>query len=294
MNYQWYPGHMTKAKRMMQENIKLIDLVIELVDAREPLASRNPDIDELGKNKARMILLNKADLADTRRNKEWMQYFEKQGLHVVELNSRTGNGIKSIQGVVQEACKEKIERDRKRGILNRPVRAMVVGIPNVGKSTFINAFAGKACTKTGNKPGVTKGKQWIRLNKGLELLDTPGILWPKFEDQQVGLKLALIGSMNDEVLHMDELAYELIAFLRKEYAGALTKRYGIEEAGSETEILEQICMEKRCLKKGEEADVMKGAGMLLDDFRSGRLGRITLEFPVELQTESSAETQIEA
>ena len=173
MNYQWYPGHMTKAKRQMQEDLKLIDLIIELVDARVPVSSRNPDIDELGKNKARLILLNKADLADERYNQKWMEYFKEQGYYVVKINSRSGAGLKGIQAVVQEACREKIERDRKRGILNRPVRAMVVGIPNVGKSTFINAYAGKACTKTGNKPGVTKGKQWIRLNKSLELLDTP-------------------------------------------------------------------------------------------------------------------------
>ena len=169
MNYQWYPGHMTKAKRMMEENIKLIDLLIELVDARIPISSRNPDIDALGKNKSRMVLLNKSDLASEKENEAWMNYFEAQGLHAVKVNSKTGAGVKSIQAVVKEACKEKIERDRKRGILNRPIRAMVVGIPNVGKSTFINSFAGKACAKTGNKPGVTKGKQWIKLNKNLEL-----------------------------------------------------------------------------------------------------------------------------
>ena len=166
-----------RSKRMMQENIKLIDLVIELVDARVPMSSRNPDIDELGKNKARLILLNKADLADEKQTEEWIGYFRGKGYSAVKVNSRKGGGIKSIQGVIQEACKEKTERDRKRGILNRPVRAMVVGIPNVGKSTFINALAGKACAKTGNKPGVTKGKQWIRLNKNVELLDTPGILY---------------------------------------------------------------------------------------------------------------------
>ena len=183
MNYQWYPGHMTKAIRMMQENIKLIDLVIELVDARIPLSSRNPDIDRLAAGKFRIVLLNKSDLADPACNRQWVQYFEQQQIHVLEVNSRAGSGVKAIQGLVQEACKEKIERDRRRGIVNRPVRAMVVGIPNVGKSTFINSFAGKACTKTGNKPGVTKGKQWIRLNNSLELLDTPGILFPKFDDQ---------------------------------------------------------------------------------------------------------------
>ena len=197
---------------MMQEDIKLIDLVIELVDARVPLSSRNPDIDELGKNKSRIILLNKSDLADSRKNKLWRDYFSKKGFYVLEMNAKTGAGMKSIQGVVQEACKEKIERDRKRGILNRPVRAMVVGIPNVGKSTFINSFAGRACAKTGNKPGVTKGKQWIRLNKSIELLDTPGILWPKFEDQTVGLHLAMIGSINDEIIHLDELLFYPVIF----------------------------------------------------------------------------------
>ena len=176
MNYQWYPGHMTKARRMMQEDMKLIDLVIELTDARVPAGSRNPDIDELGKNKARLILLNKSDLADQEVTKRWMAYFQENGCMAVQVDSRNGSGMKAIQNAISEACREKIERDRKRGILNRPVRAMVVGIPNVGKSTFINSFAGKACAKTGNKPGVTKGKQWIRLNKNVELLDTPGIL----------------------------------------------------------------------------------------------------------------------
>ena len=287
-NYQWYPGHMTKAKRMMQEDIKLIDLIIELVDARIPQSSRNPDIDELGKNKARIILLNKSDLADSQKNKQWMTYFNNKGLHVVEVNSKSGAGLKSIQGVVQEACKEKIERDRKRGILNRPVRAMVVGIPNVGKSTFINSFAGRACTKTGNKPGVTKGKQWIRLNKSLELLDTPGILWPKFEDQQVGLRLAMIGSINDEIIHLDGLAYDLIHFLTKEYTGLLKNRYQISsvEGKDDYEILKEICFSRKCFLKGEEPDIMKAASIVVEDFRNGRLGRITLELPLFDPTDS--------
>ncbi len=282
-NYQWYPGHMTKAKRMMQEDIKLIDLVIELVDARVPLSSRNPDIDELGKNKSRIILLNKSDLADIRKNKIWMEYFTKKGFHVLEINSKTGSGVKSIQGVVQEACKEKIERDRKRGILNRPVRAMVVGIPNVGKSTFINTFAGRACTRTGNKPGVTKGKQWIRLNKGLELLDTPGILWPKFEDQAVGLHLAMIGSINDEIVHLDELAYDLINFLREEYPGLLEKRYDIEipDGQDAYDTIKAVCISRKCYLKGGELDIMKASSMIVDDFRNGKIGKITLEIPGE-------------
>ena len=287
MNIQWYPGHMTKARRMMQENIKLIDLIIELVDARAPLSSRNPDIDELGKGKARLILLNKADLASERANDAWAAYFREKGCFVVKLDSRSKGGMKEVQAVIQDACKEKTERDRKRGILNRPVRAMVVGIPNVGKSTFINSFAGRACAKTGNKPGVTKGAQWIRLNKQVELLDTPGILWPKFDDQQVGLRLAMLGSVNDEILNLEELAVELGAFLLERFPETLTARYGIsisEETGKEA-VLSGIADARGCLMKGGEPDLKKAASFLLDDFRSGRLGRITLEFPEKNQGE---------
>ncbi len=283
INIQWYPGHMTKAKRMMQENIKLIDLVIELVDARVPMSSRNPEIDELGKNKARLILLNKSDLAEEKQNDAWVAYFKEKGFLVVKVNSKKGGGIKSIQGVIQEACKEKMERDRKRGILNRPVRAMVVGIPNVGKSTFINSLAGKACTKTGNKPGVTKGKQWIRLNKNVELLDTPGILWPKFEDQAVGLRLAFIGSIKDEILNAEELAAELIKFLKKNYTGVLAEKYNIEEDCDVYQCLSNIAESRHCLLRGNELDTVKAAMLMIDDFRSGRLGRITLEFPADYE-----------
>ena len=275
MIVQWYPGHMTKAKRMMQENIKLIDLMIELVDARIPLSSRNPDIDELATNKSRIILLNKSDLADPYFNKQWTAYFNEKGAHVLEINSKSGAGIKSIQGLVQEACKEKIERDRKRGIVNRPVRAMVVGIPNVGKSTFINSFAGKTCTKTGNKPGVTKGKQWIKLNKNLELLDTPGILWPKFDDQEVGRHLAFIGSMNDEIIVMEELAFDLIKELLVLYPKTLTERYSLTETTEPVEVLNQIAENRKCYAKGEELDLLKASNLLVDDFRSGKYGRIT-------------------
>lgn len=277
MNYQWYPGHMTKAKRMMQENIKLIDLIIEVVDARIPMSSRNPDIDELGKNKARLILLNKADLADERQNERWSQFFTEKGFYVVKANSKSGAGIRGILPVILEACKEKIERDRRRGIKNRPVRAMVVGIPNVGKSTFINSFAGKACTKTGNKPGVTKGKQWIRINKSVELLDTPGILWPKFEDQSVGAKLAMVGSIRDEILNIEELSLELLGYLHAYYEGILAKRYEIEESEDRLAMLEGIAKSRNCLQKGSELDYGKAANILLEEFRSAKIGRITLE-----------------
>ena len=279
MNIQWYPGHMTKAVRQMQEDLKLIDLIIELVDARVPLSSRNPNIDDLGKNKARLVLFNKSDLADERCNLLWQEYFQEKGIHVLKVNARSGAGLKSIQGVVQEACREKIERDRKRGILNRPIRAMVVGIPNVGKSTFINSYAGRACTKTGNKPGVTKGKQWIRLNKNLELLDTPGILWPKFEDQQVGIKLSLIGSIKDEILNLDELALELLKRLHTDYPGILAERYGIEESEDGLKMLEAVAKARNCLLKGRELDYGKAARLLLEEFRNGKIGRITLERP---------------
>lgn len=285
MNVQWYPGHMTKAKRQMQEDLKLIDLIIELVDARIPLSSRNPDIDELGKNKARLILLNKSDLADERYNEQWSAYFQKKGFYVVKVNAKSGAGLKSIQGVIQEACKAKIERDRRRGIKNRPIRAMVVGIPNVGKSTFINSYAGKACAKTGNKPGVTKGKQWIRLNKTLELLDTPGILWPKFEDQEVGKRLAFIGSIKDEILNLEELSLELLDYIRTNYPGLLNTRYGIEEEGTPVSLLEAVADKRKCLIRGQEIDYAKAAGIVMEEFRNGKIGRITLEFPpVEEET----------
>ena len=284
MQFQWYPGHMTKAKRQMQEDIKLIDLVIELVDARIPLSSRNPDIDELGKHKSRLIIMNKSDLSDETLNMAWAAYFKKLGYFVVQLDSRSKAGMKTVTNVVMDACKEKIERDLKRGIKNRPVRAMVVGIPNVGKSTFINSYAGKACAKTGNKPGVTKGKQWIRLNKNVELLDTPGILWPKFEDQVVGLRLALIGSMNDEILNKDELALELIKILTKSYPGVLNERYEVDESVEPTQILIQIAQNRKCISKGNEPDYSKAAALLIEEFRSGKLGRITLEQPQEEET----------
>lgn len=279
MNIQWYPGHMTKAKRMMQEDMKLIDVVIELVDARIPISSKNPDIDNLAKNKSRIILLNKYDLANLDHTNKWKEWFESKGFHVACVNSKSGAGVKAVNSVILQACKEKIERDKRKGILNRPIRAMIVGIPNVGKSTFINSFAGKAAAKTGNKPGVTKGKQWIRLNKNVELLDTPGILWPKFEDQDVGIRLAMIGSIREEILNITELALKLIDYLTKYCKGSISGRYGIEEDVESLKILENIAEIRSCRLKGNELDYDKAARLLMDDFRSGKLGKITLELP---------------
>lgn len=285
MDIQWYPGHMTKAKRTMQEDCKLVDLIIELVDARVPLSSRNPDIDKLGQGKARLILMNKSDLADAACSAAWKTWFEKKGYYVVLLDARASSQMKSVHAVIEESCREKRERDRRRGILNRPVRAMVVGIPNVGKSTFINTFAGRAAAKTGNKPGVTKGNQWIRLNKNVELLDTPGILWPKFEDQQVGIRLAAIGSINDNILNVTELCSYVIRFMQEHYPAALRERYNLADdrlaEGEVHGILAQAARMRGCIGKGGELDLDKAAQLVLDDFRSGRLGRVTLEAPEE-------------
>ena len=281
MKIQWYPGHMTKAKRQMTEDIKLIDLVIELVDARIPMSSRNPDIDSLAKGKSRIILLNKSDLSDGRANAAWIEYFNQRGILAVEIDSRNKGSLKSIKSLVCKACADKKEKDRKKGIINRPVRAMVAGIPNVGKSTFINSYAGKSCAKTGNKPGVTKGKQWIRLNKDVELLDTPGILWPKFEDENVGTNLAFIGSINDQVINLTELCSELIMFLKSRYPDALKSRYGELEGDDAESIIASVAGVRGCLKKGNEPDYDKAVAIILDDFRAGKLGRITLEFPEE-------------
>lgn len=276
---QWYPGHMTKAKRMMQEDIKLIDIVVELVDARTPLSSKNPDIDQLAQNKFRLIILNKNDLADPKVTNQWETYYKEKGFFVACLDARKNTGMKVITDMIQEACKEKIERDRKRGIINRPIRAMIVGIPNVGKSTFINSYAKKACTKVGNKPGVTKGKQWIRIGKNVELLDTPGILWPKFEDKNVGLRLAYIGSINDNIIVKSEMALSFIEFLKNNYCNAFEERYNIECDKESHEILADIAIVRKCLLKGSEPDLDKAAGILFEDFRSGKLGRISLETP---------------
>lgn len=279
---------MTKAKRQMLEDMKLIDLVIELLDARIPLSSRNPDIDQIAGSKARLVLLNKADMADAKVTAEWEEYFKAQGLNVCVINSKNPADVKKINAEVLKACAAKIERDKRRGIKNRPVRAMVVGIPNVGKSTFINTYARKAAAKTGNKPGVTKGKQWIRLSGNLELLDTPGILWPKFEDQSVGLKLALIGSIKDEIMNIEELSLELIRMLDERYPGLIEEHYELKEIDfdkypgkPEVSKLEAIAQARGALIKGGEIDYLKAANILLENFRNAKLGNVSLESPAE-------------
>ncbi len=284
MEFQWYPGHMAKAKKAMQEDIKLIDVIIELVDSRIPYSSKNPDIDSLANGKSRVMVMNKYDLADSSVTDEWVKYYEDKGYFVARTNSKDRTGVKAINNIIQKACHEKIERDRRRGILNRPVWALVAGIPNVGKSTFINSFTGRACTKTGNKPGVTKGKQWIRLNKNVELLDTPGILWPKFEDQDSGMRLAFIGSIKDELYNIYELSILLIKFLLEDYPGAISSCYKTEipAGSSEADVLGIIAKCRGCIKSGAEPDLDKAGKCLVDDFRAGRLGRITLEKPIQL------------
>ena len=276
---QWYPGHMTKAKRQMQEDLKLVDLIIELADARIPAASRNPDIRQLGQGKARLIVLNKADMADEAVNRAWLNAFQKEGYTVLLADSRKRSDLNKINALIQEACKERIERNKRRGFKNKPIRAMVAGIPNVGKSTFINTVAGRASAKTGNQPGVTKGKQWIHLKNGLDLLDTPGILWPKFEDPHVGELLAMTGSIRQDILNRDELAVRLIRLMQDEYPGVLADFYKIEETEDPAEFLQRIAEVRNCVARGNELSVDKAVQILLEEFRNGKVGRISLEKP---------------
>lgn len=279
MAYQWFPGHMTKSMRMMQENLKLIDMIIELSDARIPLSSTNPELKNLANGKSRIIILTKTDLADPAMSKQWAEAFKEEGTTALFVDARENKNIKALKPQILEVCREKIERNKRRGIVGRPIRAMVVGIPNVGKSTFINSFVGKTTAKTGNKPGVTRGKQWIRLNKELELLDTPGVLWPKIEDDRIGENLALTGSIRDEIIDATDLAGILIEKLKSRYQGVLADRYHISEDGEVFEVLTQTALARGCLKAGGEADLQKAAQLMLHDFRSGALGRLTLEGP---------------
>ena len=279
-NFNWYPGHMAKAKRAMQDDIKKVDLCIELLDARTPVSSRNPDIDTLAKGKYRLILLNKADLADDARTKAWIERFREQGIHAIALDSRKNTSLNAVRKAMEDACREKREKEKARGIAARPIRAMVCGIPNVGKSTFINSLSGRASLKTGNKPGVTKANQWISIGSTIQLLDTPGVLWPKFSDRNVGLHLAFIGSINEDILPKEELCYEFVKMLQqKEKLPLLETRYEVSFAQIEdpNAMIEMIGRKRNCLKKGAEVDVLKTSVLILDDFRSGRLRKVTLE-----------------
>ncbi|MBQ4425654.1 MAG: ribosome biogenesis GTPase YlqF [Lachnospiraceae bacterium] len=284
MNIQWYPGHMTKARRAMQEDLKLVDAIVELRDARIPYSSSNPDLAELGKGKMRIIVFSKADMADPAVTEVWVRLLTEEGCRVVSMDARNGKEAKAVLGALNQAAEEKRARDRKRGIKNRPLRLMVVGIPNVGKSTLINSLAGRASAKTGDKPGVTKGRQWIRLSASLELLDTPGILWPKFEDETVGQNLALIGSVNEEVLERTELAVIGFARLKERCPERIKEIYGLEEEDP-YDFLEALARRQAILKKGGEADTERTAMRFLDDLRKGKLGRLSLEVPKEQHEE---------
>lgn len=279
MNIQWYPGHMTKAKRMMEENIKLVDVIVEMLDARVPLSSRNPELLKIANNKPRIVVLNKIDLADDEMTRKWSSRLKKEGAEVVLVNARDGKGMNMVMSAAKEVCKEKIERNRARGIINKPIRAMIVGIPNVGKSTFINKLIGKASAKTGNKPGITKGKQWLKVKKDFELLDTPGLLWPKFEDQKVGIALALIGSIKEELLDTRELSFHMIELMRSYYKEQFLNRYPIGniESKSLMDILEEITVMRNILKTGNIPDTDRMSIILLDEFRNGKYGKITID-----------------
>jgi ribosome biogenesis GTPase A len=284
MNIQWYPGHMTKTIRQMETDIKHVDIVAEVIDARIPISSRNPDIEALVGSKPRLIVLNRADQSDPVMNKRWTAYFKSKGFAVVETDAKTGKGVNQFSAAIKEALKVKIEAWRAKGQVGRPVRAMVVGVPNVGKSTFINQVAKKKSAKAGDRPGVTRGKQWVAVDNGLDLLDTPGILWPKFEDQQVGLRLAFTGAVKAEIMDTDMLAHHLMAFLAEHYPDTIRERYKIEIAdGAEGwELVEAAAKKRGYLISGGEPNVERMSKVLLDEFRSGKLGCFTLESPEEM------------
>ena len=276
---QWYPGHMTKTKRLMEENIKLVDIVIELLDARAPYSTKNPDIDQLAQNKMRIIILNKADLADEKVTKEWINWYSAHQVKVVPIVATNGKGIKEVVQIAEELLREKIERDKARGRIYRPIRAMIVGIPNVGKSTFINSLVGKSTAKTGDKPGVTRGKQWVKIRKGFELLDMPGILWPKFEDQNVAKHLAYIGSINDQILDHRAIAISLLEQGLKEFKHALENRYKVELPEEGYEAFQAIGHKRGLIGAGGKLDELRTAQIIMDEFRAGKWGRISIERP---------------
>jgi len=287
MNIQWYPGHMTKSIRIMRESISLVDVVIELLDSRVPYSSRNPDIDDLAKNKKRIIILNKSDLADNNFNTEWENYFKDKGFEVIVTDSSKGKGLGEIYTTAQKLMKEKIESQKQRGRIFVPIRVMIVGIPNVGKSTLINKIIGKKITQTGDRPGVTRSKQWVKIRKDFELLDTPGILWPKFENQEVGVNLAITGAIKDDILDTYTLSTKLCEKLLVMNPACLEERYKIKiEEGDDSHMIIAKIGESRGFKlKGNTVDVDKTAIILLDEFRGGKLGKISLERPSDYDSE---------
>lgn len=273
-NINWYPGHMKKTRTLIQENLKMVDLVIEVIDSRIPVSSRNPIIDELVKGKKRIIILNKSDLSDPKANDEWSEKFKKEGNIVMAMNCMTGNGVNQLYKVLNKLQAEKNEGQ----IRKKNLRMMIVGVPNVGKSSLINRLTGKKSAKTGDKPGVTRGKQWLSLENGMQLLDTPGILWPKFEDPNVGVNLAFCGSIKDEILDIATLALELIKVLQNDYPQLLMERYKLDEiVETPLDNMEAICMKRGFILPGKRIDYERCAKTLLDEFRSGKIGRITLE-----------------
>lgn len=279
MNIQWYPGHMVKTKKQIQEVLKLIDVVIELLDARIPVSSKNPDMDELIGNKPKVVLLNKCDLAEDYIIKEWIDYYKEKGITAFDIDSISGKNINRVYGIVREAVKEKFEKKALKGIVGKPVRALVAGIPNVGKSSFINKISSRAGTKTGDKPGVTRSNQWIKVNKDFELLDTPGILWPKFDDENVALHLAYTRAIKDEILDTEELAVNFIKELMVIKPKALIERYKIEIKEDAQSTLLEIGKRRGCVISGGEIDTLRTANIIFDDYRSGKLGKLSFERP---------------
>ena len=281
MNIQWFPGHMKKAERQIEEDIHLVDVVYELLDARIPYSSKNPDIDKLCLNKPKIILLNKSDLADDGKSKEWINYYKSNNIDVIPLCTQTGDGLKQLNILTQKILSDKIKQQKEKGIVGKSIKALVVGVPNVGKSSFINKISGRASTKTGDRPGVTKGKQWISTSNNLQLLDTPGILWPKFDDINIGYNLAFTGAIRDDIIDVEELGVKLCEFLKINYPQALSDRFKLNEFPDDNYDLLQLIGRKRgCVISGGEIDTRKASILLLDDFRGGKLGKITLEMPV--------------
>lgn len=273
-NINWYPGHMKKTREMIQSNLKLVDIIIEILDARIPNSSKNPIINEITATKKRIILLNKADLADKRETYEWIRLFEKEGYKAIEIDALTGRGIDKLYKILNEFQAERDEKKRN----SRPLRIMILGVPNVGKSSLINRLSGRKSTKTGNKPGITKGKQWISLENGMQLLDTPGILWPKFEEPEVGLNLAFAGSIKDEILEIQDIGYELIGFLADNYPEEFMNRYKLSDLSDDKLTnMEALALKRGFILPGKRIDYERTARTVIDEFRAGKIGKITLE-----------------